>query len=344
MQLNLIPSIETKDYEIELTCIESHTQGEALRLVIGGVPELKGNNMIEVREYFEKNYDYIRTALMYEPRGHNDMFGAVLMPAVHPDAQFGIFFMNPDGYIDMCGHGTIAAATDLVEARLVEVAEPVTEIRFETGAGIVSARVHVEKGHAVNVELNNVPAFVYREGLTTVVDGKEYNYDISFGGDFFTMVNADQIGLEICQENASYYIELGMKMLKAVNEEVEISHPLVDIRGSVVCEFYSEKKNEKSDMKNIVVFGNYQADRSPCGTGTSAKMALLYKHGRLGINETIVNESFIGSLFEGKLTGETMAGDFPAVYPVITGQANVLGVSKYLVDAKDRLKYGFQIH
>lgn len=342
MALNLKPNIAMEHY-VSLTCIDSHTQGEALRLVIGGAPELEGNDMVERRKYFEKHYDYLRTALMDEPRGHRDMFGAVLTEPIDPTAHYGIFFMNPDGYIDMCGHGSIAAATDLVEAKLVPVQEPYTDVRLETGAGVVTARVKVEEGRAVEVELKNVPAFVYKENLTTVVDGKEYHYDIAFGGDFFTMVNAEQVGLEICPENCSAYTELGIKILEAVNKEVEIKHPLVDIEGSVVCEFYDERKSERSDMKNLVAFGDYQADRSPCGTGTSAKMAVLHKRGQFDVGDTLVNESFIGSLFKGHIEGECMVGSFPAVLPVITGTANVLGVATYLIDPNDRLKYGFHI-
>mgnify|MGYP000647846167 CR=1 FL=1 len=173
MSLNLIANINTDKYEYKLTCIDSHTQGEALRLVVGGLPDIPGNTMMERLHYFENNYDFIRTALMDEPRGHGDMFGAVLTEPIHEEADYGIFFMNADGYIEMCGHGSIAASTDLVEAGLVKVTEPYTDVKFDTGAGVVTCHVRVENGKAIEVELNNVPAFVYREGLTTCIDGKE---------------------------------------------------------------------------------------------------------------------------------------------------------------------------
>ena len=343
MAIQLEPVIAKEHFEYQITCIDSHTQGEALRLAVNGIPHLSGKDMIEKRKYFQDHYDFIRTALMDEPRGHRDMFGAILTEPVHEEADYGIFFLTPDGYIDMCGHGTIAAATDLVETGLVKKVEPYTDLRFDTGAGIVTAKVKIVNGRAAEVRLNNVPAFVFKENLTTVVDGKEYQYDLAFGGDFFTMVDARQVGLEINVSNYSTYADLGVKMLEAVNREVEIKHPTADIEGSIVCEFYDSTKTDHSDMKNIVIFGDYQADRSPCGTGTSAKMAVLHKRGEFEIGESLINESFIGSIFKGELVGETKVGEFEAVLPVITGTANVVGVATFLIDPEDRLKYGFHI-
>lgn len=328
-------------FEHQILAIDSHTCGEFLRLIVSGLPALGGKTMIDRRNEFRDKYDYIRTALMLEPRGHKDMFGAVLTEAVSEEADFGIFFIESAGYIDMCGHGTIAAVTDLIEAGLVSMEKPYTTVVLDTPAGIVKAKARIEDDHVKEVSLLNVPSFVYRENQILEMDGEKIKYDIVFGGSFFTMVDMEQFGIEIIPENISRIADLGIRILNLVNEQKDIKHPLLEINQTNVCEFYGKSETPGVDMRNVVIFGEHQADRSPCGTGTSAKLAFMYKHGAIDKEEYIVNESFIGSIFKGRIKETTMVGEYPAIIPEITGSAYVTGISTYMIDERDPLKYGF---
>ena len=341
--MNLIPKINPDDYEYKFTVVDSHTMGEPTRVVLGGVPELKGNTMIEKKKYFLENYDFIRTALVYEPRGHKDMFGALIVEPVHEEADFGILFIETAGCVNMCGHGTIGAVTVLINTGIVEAVEPVTKLKLDSPAGIIEAEANVKDGKVESVTLTNAPAFVYRDNLTTIVEGNEIRYTLAFGGSFFTLVDISQFDLDINEETVPEIIRIGMKILPQVNEEIEIRHPELDITETDVCEFFGKPHSEDGDARNVVVFGQDSADRSPCGTGTSAKMAYLYKNGKLSLNQEYVNESFIGTKFIGELIGETKVGEYEAVIPKITGSAFITGYGTYLINADDPLKYGFLI-
>lgn len=341
--MNLKTKFKKEDFEFSITAVDSHTMGEPTRIILGGIPELKGKTMIDKKNYFMEKYDFIRTALMYEPRGHRDMFGAIITEPVNDAADFGILFMETDGCLNMCGHGTIGAVTVLIDSGIISAKEPITHVILDAPAGLIKADATVENGKVKSITLTNVPAFVYETGLTAVIDGKPVNYDISFGGSFFTMVDIDQFGLDINTSTVSQIIDIGMKLLPLVNAEVDIRHPELDIAGTDVCEFYGKPEDEGSDARNVVVFGKSQADRSPCGTGTSAKMALLYSRGKLNPGEKFVNESFIGTKFIGEIAGVTKIGDYNGIIPKITGSASVTGVATYLIDPDDPLKYGFLI-
>lgn len=341
--MNFIPKVNLARYEHALTVVDSHTLGEFTRIVVGGMPEIPGDTILEKQAYIREHYDYIRTALMLEPRGHRDMFGAILTNPVHEEADFGVVFMETEDYTNMCGHGSIGCATMAVETGLVEAKEPITEVVLDTPAGIVRAKVRVENGKAVEVTIRNVASFVYKENLKTIVEGKTYRYDLVFGGQFFPMVDVTQTGLDICKENAKALIDIGIEILHNVAKEQKMSHPFLPITNVTTMEFYGKPHDEDSDMSNIVVFGNHQADRSPCGTGTSAKLAMLYKEGRLDVGQEIVNESFMGTKFKGCIRKVTQVGDYTAVVPEITGSAYLTGVGTYLIDPMDPLKYGFLV-
>ncbi|EJO5347906.1 proline racemase [Clostridium botulinum] len=323
--------------------IESHTMGEPTRIVIGGLPKVPGKTMAEKMEYLEENNDSLRTMLMSEPRGHNDMFGAIYTEPADETADLGIIFMDGGGYLNMCGHGSIGAATCAVEMGIVNVEEPYTNIKLEAPAGMINAKVKVEDGKAKETSIVNVPAFLYKKDIE--IDVPEYGkltLDISFGGSFFAMVDAEKIGIDICPANSQKINDLGMKIIHAVNEQVEIKHPVLDhIKTVDLCEFYGPAKSEDADVQNVVVFGQGQIDRSPCGTGTSAKMALLYAQGKMKVGEEIVNESIICTKFKGKILEETKVGDYDGIIPEITGSAYVTGFSQFLVDEEDPVKYGF---
>ena len=324
--------------------VESHTMGEPLRLVVGGIPNLKGNTIPEKRDYFIKHYDYLRTALMLEPRGHKDMFGAILTQPTMPEADVGVIFMPGKGFHNMCGHGTIATNTILVETGLVDVTEPVTTIQMEAPAGLVTVHVKVEDGRAKEVSFENVPAFLYQEHVPVEVPGRgTVTVDIAFGGSFFAMLDAEQLGIDICPENTDALIKAGMEIIEAANRQIPVIHPeLPHIKTIDLCEIYGPAKSPDADLQNITIFDG-QIDRSPCGTGTSAKVAALWARGKLKLGEPFVYESVIGTKFTGRALRETMVGPYRAVVPEITGSAYITGHSQFLIDDEDPVKYGFSL-
>ena len=324
--------------------VDSHTMGEPLRLIVGGFPNLVGNSVPEKREYFIKHYDYLRKALMQEPRGHKDMFGCVLTQPTMPEADIGVIFMHGEGYHNMCGHGTIATNTILVETGMVEVKEPETTILMEAPAGLVTVHVKVEDGKAKQVSFENVPAFLYREDVQVDVPGYgKLTVDISFGGSFFAIIDAAQLGIDICPENASRLTEAGMAIIHAANEQIEVQHPeLPHIKTIDLCEIWGPAKSEGADLQNITIFDG-QIDRSPCGTGTSAKVATLWAKGKLKLNEPFVYESVINTTFTGRAIRETTVGPYKAIIPEITGSAYITGYSQFMIDEEDPVKYGFRL-
>ncbi len=323
--------------------IDSHTMGEPTRIVVGGVPNIPGKTMPEKKAYLEENLDYVRTAIMLEPRGHNDMFGSIITQPTTEEADLGIIFMDGGGYLNMCGHGSIGAATVAVESGMVEVTEPVTKITLEAPAGLVKASVKVENGKAKEVSIVNVPAFLYKRDVEVdVPEIGKVTMDISFGGSFFAIVKAENLGIDICPANAQKIIEIGMKVIKAVNEQVEIQHPtLSHIKTVDLCEIYGPAKSADATLQNAVVFGQGQLDRSPCGTGTSAKLATLYAKGLLKMNEDFIYESILETKFKGKVLEETKVGEYDAIIPEITGSAFITGHNQFFIDPEDPVKHGF---
>lgn len=339
MALN--PKLNLNAFERSFKAIDTHTVGEFTRILFSGFPELKGNTMIERKKDLAANYDQYRQALMYEPRGHHDMFGAYICEPINPEADFGVIFMDTGEYLNMCGHGTIGSVTAIIESGLVEAKEPFTEVVLEAPAGLIRTKAEVKNGKVLNVTLTNVPAFLYKENLTTVIDGKEISYDISFGGSFFALCDITQIGINVEPKNIPALTEFGMKLIEKVNAEQKMQHPNLDITSVDLAELYCPTDTPGCDYRNVVIFGNNMADRSPCGTGTSAKLAALHARGKIGVGEPFVYESFIGSQFKGVIKETTKVGDFDAVVPMITGSAYVTGEATYVIDPDDPLKYGF---
>jgi proline racemase len=250
--------------------------------------------------------------------------------------------MDSGGCLNMCGHGSIGTAAMLVETKMVEVTEPYTDVVLDAPSGIIRTRVHVVNGHAVEVSILNVPSFLYKSNLCVKTEEwGNINYDIAFGGSFFALVNAENIGLSIEMENVEKITKLGMEILEHVNAAINVRHPYLDISSVDLVEFYSHTATAGADMKNCVIFGNAQADRSPCGTGTSAKLASLYAKGELGIDEDFIYESITGSLFRGRIIKEIEFAGGKAVIPQITGRAWITGLNEWIIDSSDPLKYGF---
>ena len=326
-----------------IQAIDSHTAGEATRIVVGGIPHIKGNTMPEKKQYLEDHLDHIRTAIMLEPRGHNDMFGSVMTQPCDPDADFGIIFMDGGGYLNMCGHGSIGAMTVAVETGVVPMEEPITKVVMEAPAGIIKGDVMVENDKVKSVSIFNVPAFLYKKDQEVELPGVgTVKFDISFGGSFFAIVNAKQLGLEILPKNANKLTDLAMELRDIINEQIEIQHPTLEhIKTVDLVEIWDEATDPKATYKNVVIFGQGQVDRSPCGTGTSAKLATLHARGELKEGEKFVYESILGTLFEGEIVGTTKVGDYDAVLPKITGSAYMTGFNNFLIDEDDPVKHGF---
>ncbi|MDO5062549.1 MAG: proline racemase [Peptostreptococcaceae bacterium] len=325
-----------------LHAIDSHTAGEPTRIIVGGIPNIKGATMPEKKEYLEKHLDHLRTAVMLEPRGHNDMFGSILLAPVAEEADLGIIFMDGGGYLNMCGHGTIGAVTAAIETGMVPMVEPVTKVVLEAPAGIVRAEAQVENGKVKSVAFVNVPAFLYKKDQKVMLDGKEITFDISFGGSFFAIVNAKQFGLEIKPENTTKLTDVALKLRDIINAEIEIQHPeLAHIKTVDLVEIYDEPTHPEATYKNVVIFGQGQVDRSPCGTGTSAKLATLHAKGEIKEGDKFVYESILGTLFYGEIVGTTKVGEYDAVIPKVAGSAYITGFNHFVIDETDPVKYGF---
>ena len=324
------------------TAVDSHTEGMPTRVITGGVGEIPGATMNDKRLYFMEHLDDIRLFLMNEPRGHPAMSGAILQPSTRADADWGVVYIEVSGCLPMCGHGTIGVATVLVETGMVEVTEPVTTIRLDTPAGLVIATVAVTDGHADSVTIENVPSYVERLDATIDVPGfGPVSYSIAFGGNFYAMVELDPLGLDFDRANQQAIITAGLAIMNAINAETPPVHP--EIEGVNHChhvEFIAAGSTAEYSRHAMAIYPGW-FDRSPCGTGTSARMAELWGRGELGLNEDFVNESFIGSTFTGRLIRETEVAGIPAVIPTITGRAWVTGIGQYLLDPSDPFPTGF---
>lgn len=344
--VNFERKVDFGKYQQVLNVVDAHTCGEFCRVVVGGYEEPVGTTMIEKKNWMKTNADNLRTALMFEPRGHHDMFGAFLCKPVNKEADFGVMFMDTGGYLNMCGHCTIGAVTVILEAGLKKMVEGENEVVLDAPAGIVRTKALVKNGKVESVTLTNVPAFVYKENLLCEVGGYKIPYTISFGGSFFALVDTRKISgfPNIDTKSAKFYTDIGMKMLDEINKKETIKHPELDITSVDLVEFYGDTPNkDKANMRNCVVFGEHQIDRSPCGTGTSAKLATLHHEGKIKVGEIFKYESFIGTVFIGEIKETCKVAEYDAVVPMVTGSCYLTGVADYIIDQDDPMKYGFLV-
>jgi proline racemase len=304
------------------------------RVVTGGVGPIPGDSMLDRKLHFEREMDDLRLLLMREPRGHSAMSGAILQPPTRDDADWGVLFIEVSGCLPMCGHGTIGVATVLVETGMVEVREPETVVRLETPAGLVVARVAVEGGRARSVTLRNVPSFLYERARRA----GDVVCDIAFGGNFYALMPVDDVNALESDD----YIRRGLEIMAAVNEDPPV-HPEDPRIGGCRHVIFHAPGRDGADARNATAIHPGWLDRSPCGTGTSARLAALHADGSLAIGQPFVNESLIGTRFTGRLVEETRVGDLPAVVPEITGRAWVTGMGQYLLDAEDPFPAGFAL-
>ena len=322
--------------------VDSHTEGMPTRVITGGVGVLPGDTMFERRQRFVAERDDLRTLLMCEPRGHAAMSGAILQPPTRPDADYGVLYIEVSGCLPMCGHGTIGVATVLVETGMVEVTEPETVSRRDAPAGLVTARVKVKDGKAESVTLENVPS--YSHALDQVVDVEGFGqvrYDIAYGGNFYAFVHLEDLGIEFERRNGQKMLDAALAIMDAINDQNPVAHPEnPDI--NVCHHVYLEAPGSTAEhSRHAMAIHPGWFDRSPCGTGTSARMAQLHARGQLATDTDFVNESFIGSRFVGRIIGETAVGDRPGILPTVTGRAWITGTAQYMLDPSDPFPSGF---
>jgi proline racemase len=283
--------------------------------------------------------------LMFEPRGGSHYSGSIITEPSTPGADFGVIFIEVSGFLPMCGHGTIATATVLLETGMVAAKEPVTELTLDTPAGLVKAWIHVEDGAAKDVTIQNVPAFVIRQNLAVEVPRLgRIPLDIAFGGNFYAIVQAVPLGLALVPECYRQAIDYGSLIREAIYEQVEIRHPLnPEINRCSHVRFIGPPRDPRATTRNTVLYSAEGIDRSPCGTGTSAEMAYRHARGLQKVGEEFVSESIIGSLFYGKLVEETQVGPYPAVVPTIRGSAYITGFQQFVLDPRDPWPKGFYL-
>lgn len=324
--------------------VDSHTEGMPTRVIVGGVGTLPGGTMAERRLRFMAERDDVRTLLMREPRGHASMSGAILQPSTRPDADYGVLYIEVSGCLPMCGHGTIGVATVLVETGMVAVTEPETVVRLDTPAGLVVARVAVRDGRALHVTLENVPSYCHALDQVVEVPGfGAVRYDIAYGGNFYAFVKLAELGLPFERSAKQRLLEAGLAIMAAVNEQNPVIHPErpdIDVCHHVYLE--AADSTTRHSRHAMAIYPGW-FDRSPCGTGTSARLAQLSARGLLGVGEEIVNESFIGSQFRARIMRETTVCGRPAVLPSVTGRAWITGTAQYLLDPTDPFPAGFEM-
>ena len=334
---------------LKITTIDCHTEGEPFRVITGGYPELRGDTILARRRYAMGHLDHLRTALMWEPRGHADMYGCIVTPSVSAEADIGVLFMHNEGYSTMCGHGIIGITKVALETGLLPMVEPETVVKIDAPAGLVTAYARVANGQVQSVRFHNVPSFVLALDQTVEVPGLgEVRYDLAFGGAFYAYLQAADVGLACTPEHFRAFIEIGLSIKRAIVASREIPHPFEEdlsflygpiFIGPALGKRAQELKARGS--RNVCVFAEGEVDRCPTGTGVSGRLALRYARGEIEVGESIVVESIIGTTFTGRIVETTTFGPYPAVVPEIEGTAHITGRHEFLIDPADPLRHGF---
>lgn len=318
-------------------CIDAHTCGNPVRVVTTGLPDLEGATMLDKRAHFMHEYDWIRTALMFEPRGHALMSGSMLYPTNRPDCDIGVLYIETSGCLAMCGHGTIGTVTIAIERSLVQPRQPGV-LNLETPAGKVVATYTEKDGKVLSVKLTNVPSYLHSEGLSVDCPelGGELTVDVSYGGNYYAIVDPQPLYADLADLSASDIIRISPLLRSRLNEKYTFIHPEDPrICGLSHLQWTGRPLQPGSDARNAVFYGDQAIDRSPCGTGTSARMAQLTAKGRLQEGDQFVHESYIGSQFTGRVEALTRVGAYAAIIPSIEGWARIYGENTITVDPQD---------
>lgn len=327
-----------------LYTVDTHTAGEPTRIVLSGLPKIKGKTVFEKRKYFQRNFDHLRKSIVLEPRGHDNQFGALVLNTEMDNADYALVFMDNSGYMDMCGHGTIGITTALIELGILEPVEPYTEATYETVAGLVTVKAKVEDGAVQDVSMVNVPSFYVGDFVVDIGD-KKIPVDVAYGGNFYVIAEAKDFNTRVRKECLDELIKKGIKLRDEAALQINVQHPdkpevPQKISHSMITD---EPEISNSTGKNIVLFGKGQFDRSPCGTGTSARISALYSKGLLNLNEDFIHESIINTQFRVKILQTTKVGSYDAIIPEVTGRAFITQISQLIINPDDPFKNGFTL-
>ncbi len=326
-----------------ISTIDSHTAGERTRMITGGIPNIPGPTMADKREFFSQNLGSVWKALTLEPRGNAEIILAVITSPVNEGSDIGALFMDSLDFQGMCGHGTIGIVTTLIETGRITPVHPYTEVRLDTVSGTVHARAAVDhEGNVKEVTLRNVPSFIYMQDAEVDFDGGNVLADIVYGGNFYALLPVERLGLELAPGNVNRLVERGIAFRDAALDQLEITHPteagISPLHGVIM---YVDNPSPGIHARNMMVFAQRSFDRSPCGTCTSARLALLHAQGRIGVDEEFVNESILGTVFRSRIVEESRVDGYPAIVPEVTGSAYLTGFHQFLIDPRDPLKEGF---
>ena len=328
---------------LQIRTIDAHTGGEPLRIILDGFPKLPGDTILTRRRIAKSEYDHLRRALMWEPRGHADMYGCLVTPPVTKDADFGVLFLHNEGWSTMCGHGIIGVTKVALETGMIESQGEETVVRIDSPAGLITATAHMKGPTVEYVSFLNVPSFVLAlDEKVNVPELGKVRYDLAFGGAFYAYVNAADFGLSCTPEEHDRLIEIGMQIKRAVMAARPIEHPFEQDLGFLYGTiFIAPPLSDDVDSRNVCIFAEGEVDRSPTGTGVSGRMALHYARGEIEMGAPYVIESIVGSQFTGRVTKETTFGPHLGIIPEVSGTAHITGVHTYVIDPDDPLRDGF---
>ena len=326
------------------SCVDAHTCGNPVRVVMGGGPQLAGASMSERRQHFLAEFDWIRTGLMFEPRGHDMMSGSILYPPARPDCDIAILFIETSGCLPMCGHGTIGTVTVAVEQGLVRPKNPGV-LHLDTPAGLVVAEYEQKGEYVESVRLTNVPGFLHSTGLEAECPGiGPLKVDVAYGGNFYAIVEPQEGYRDMADFTAGQLVQMSPVLRRNLNAKYTFQHPEnPTIKGLSHILWTGAPKAEGAHARNAVFYGDKAIDRSPCGTGTSARMAQLAAKGKLKVGDSFVHESIIGSLFKGRVVQAAKVGNYEAIVPSVEGWARITGYNTIFIDDRDPYKHGFQV-
>ncbi len=327
-----------------LEAIDTHTAGNPTRNLVAGVPTIKGASMVEKMRYAVEHLDWIRTCTMLEPRGHSNMSGAIWTEPCHPAAHMGILFIDAGGFMPMCGHSTIGAVTAMLESGRIPICAAEHNVILDTPAGLVHTRVHLESTRVRRVAFRNVPSFLFAQGSVDVEHYGAIPYDVAYGGNTYAMTDARYFDLDLRSGHLARITQCAQVFGEAVRKAVPFQHPEQAFINVITHVMFSTTPDDpKASSRNTVIFLPNSVDRSPCGTGTSARVAALFAKGVLGLNEVFVHESIIGTQFEARIVEATAVGGYKGGVPEVSGSAHITGLNKYIIDPCDALAMGFRV-
>lgn len=339
----MLPKWKPPDDWKLITTIDAHTAGEPLRVITGGLGEIPGDTILQKRRYARENIDHLRTGLMWEPRGHADMYGAIITEPVTPDGDLGVLFIHNEGFSTMCGHGVIGLAKVVLDTGIIAKEGDHPVLKLDTPAGRVTATAHRENGKVKEVSFLNVPSFVYKHNqIVDIPEIGSVRYDVAFGGAFYAFCNAEELNIGLEPKDYNQLIDVGRRIKYAVMDSLEIKHPFEEdlgfLYGTIIV---GPPLDPSHHSRNVCIFAEGEVDRSPTGTGVSARTAIHFSKQELALGQQITIESILGTCFKVRVVEETEYGSYPAIIPEVTGSAHIIGQNQFYFDPADPLQNGF---